>query len=567
MEQSNLFIPNLKRRPPPPTTSTTTTTTIMKEANLLIKGQRCDVCGATGNKEDKLVSCSKCSTTQDMASLDTAKQEYLRKIGKSCKIMTMSVDEVKKLKSGSELPVKRPSSSILNANVHNEQPIDGGKPCKKLTPSVKRTEKISYSATPKDVAPPPEITSGQNVPLATAKNTNAAKETKLLNPKNFEQYFLSRPSTSIAWRGGFQICDSVSARVGEPYRFFEGQPPSRITKQAHELLESMPLMLKAKLIPLGKLWPNLFPHSLPDLRDIALYILPSKRSEENLASLFELMESEKSVMMSCIDGVDLIIFTSKRLRIDAQYLMKHIKAERFLWGMFRRPKKNQTVQKKLVEMPCPPIGFVPDCQSNMDDSRVLDMEIDMIGGEEIVGEVDAVRNEFIPIHWAPTPTGYVKLNVAVCFNEDGKFFTAVGIVRDDSAQWMFGYSLKVNRIEKLMTVMDALNYGLQCLWDGGRRKVLVQSSSKEAVELLELEQLPAAGNPLALISQKCRELIKANWVCQISLINEEANLCANWLACHPQGINETTILFAPPREMLHLYESDLAREQAASGIP
>ncbi|KAM7266309.1 hypothetical protein ACFE04_004206 [Oxalis oulophora] len=73
-------------------------------------------------------------------------------------------------------------------------------------------------------------------------------------------------------------------------------------------------------------------------------------------------------------------------------------------------------------------------------------------------------------------------------------------------------------MDKLTVVMDTFHYGLQSLWDNRWRKVLVQSSLREMVELLERDQVPVADNPsLALISQKCREFIQADWVCQLSL--------------------------------------------------
>ncbi|KAM7255382.1 hypothetical protein ACFE04_026084 [Oxalis oulophora] len=400
-----------------------------------------------------------------------------------------------------------------------------------------------------------KLTSDQIFHLTTAKNNDASKKIMLLNPKILEHYFLNYPSSSVAWRGCFQICDSVSSRLGEPYRYFKAQPPCRIQKKAYELLDNMPLMLQVKLIPHDRLWPNLFSPLLPDLHDIAVYFFPFDRykSEENMVSLFELMDGQKSAMLTCIDGVDLIIFTSKQLHIDAQ-------CDR---------KKILSVEKKPVEIPYPFVS-TPDCLclTNMEDNRVIDVEIDMVGGEETVGQVEAARVDSIPIQWPRTATGCVKLNVASWFNDDRGFSIAAGVVLDDSAMWLFGYSFKVNHQDKLTAVMDAFRYGLQILWDSGRRKVLVQSSLREAVELLEREQVPVADNPsLALISQKCRELIQAYWVCQLSLVNEQANLCANWLATHQHEDKDTLIFFAPPQEMRHLYQSDHAQERAASRVP
>lgn len=42
------------------------------------------------------------------------------------------------------------------------------------------------------------------------------------------------------------------------------------------------------------------------------------RSKENHASLFRLMETENAAMRSYIDGVELLIFTSKQLHVESQ---------------------------------------------------------------------------------------------------------------------------------------------------------------------------------------------------------------------------------------------------------
>jgi hypothetical protein len=47
-------------------------------------------------------------------------------------------------------------------------------------------------------------------------------------------------------------------------------------------------------------------------------MLLTYRSKENSACLFELMEVQNAIMRACINGVDLLIFTSKQLHVDSQ---------------------------------------------------------------------------------------------------------------------------------------------------------------------------------------------------------------------------------------------------------
>nr|POE94906.1 hypothetical protein CFP56_67837 [Quercus suber] len=140
----------------------------------------------------------------------------------------------------------------------------------------------------------------------------------------------------------------------------------------------MPLILSVELLPQSQILADLFQNDCPDLRDTALYFSHDdniESSKEHAASLFEQMEVQNSMMRSSFNGVKLLIFTSKQLHVDSQ--------------------NNHTLDKGDAEPP-PVISSVEHAHNDrvsMDDSEAVDMEIDMVGGEN-VGRVDMVVSRY-----------------------------------------------------------------------------------------------------------------------------------------------------------------------------
>nr|XP_023925225.1 uncharacterized protein LOC112036622 [Quercus suber] len=135
----------------------------------------------------------------------------------------------------------------------------------------------------------------------------------------------------------------------------------------------MPLILSVELLPQSQILADLFQNDCPDLRDTALYFSHDdniESSKEHAASLFEQMEVQNSMMRSSFNGVKLLIFTSKQLHVDSQ--------------------------NKGDAEPPPVISSVEHAHNDrvsMDDSEAVDMEIDMVGGEN-VGRVDMVVSRY-----------------------------------------------------------------------------------------------------------------------------------------------------------------------------
>ncbi|RQO99641.2 hypothetical protein POPTR_014G040100v4 [Populus trichocarpa] len=239
----------------------------------------------------------------------------------------------------------------------------------------------------------PRTSKGKNsCPVTVAINSDV-EERDLPNilPK-LRLYHPHFPALHVTWKGGFKF-DVATQQMF--YGGFQAQLPCRVHRKAYESSRKIPLILQVKLLPQCDIWEDLFQDSCPDFCDIALYFFPSaniERSKENHASLFRLMETENAVMRSYIDGVELLIFTSKQLHVESQDIIARSGMGNFLWGVFRHAKHDKIICNKFPSL-ATALGSEHDDHANMGRDEAVDMEIDMVGGT-VIGRIDvAVSKE------------------------------------------------------------------------------------------------------------------------------------------------------------------------------
>ncbi|KAL3528462.1 hypothetical protein ACH5RR_007784 [Cinchona calisaya] len=211
-------------------------------------------------------------------------------------------------------------------------------------------------------------------------------ELQRTNPKtaNPVRKCLSDPASDASWNGSFKIYNDPKHHR-EMNDGIQAYPPSRVRKKVYEFSKLMPEVLQFELVPRGDLWANLFQNYCLDKGDIGLYFFPSNtRRCKNYISLLEVMGAEDLAMRSLMDGVELLIFTSKVLRLDCQKW----RGRHFLWGIFHSLSKYKKHASQVDAH-----EFHAQWASNQD----IDMEIDMIAGEE-VGRMDvAVPRESLQL--------------------------------------------------------------------------------------------------------------------------------------------------------------------------
>ncbi|KAI4343953.1 hypothetical protein L6164_011240 [Bauhinia variegata] len=190
----------------------------------------------------------------------------------------------------------------------------------------------------------------------------------------FKLYLSYLPSLDVSWRGGFKF--NCAAASGEFYGAFQAQPPCTIHRKAYKSSLQMPPILEVEPICTSLLLTDLFQNDCPDLQDVALYFFPSdntERSRQSLNSVFELLNVNNSTLKCAINGVELLMFTSKQLDVDSQGIIARVTAEYFLWGVFRQVKYDKIAKRSS-------------------DMEVVSMEIDMLGGID-VGITDLVMQD------------------------------------------------------------------------------------------------------------------------------------------------------------------------------
>ncbi|XWS47935.1 hypothetical protein CRYUN_Cryun13aG0028700 [Craigia yunnanensis] len=145
----------------------------------------------------------------------------------------------------------------------------------------------------------------------------AIVESNLLNigpslVKSFPNY----PTPDPTWCGSFEILNSISH--SEFFDGFRAHPPGKVHRKALEFSKQMPGVLLCTLLPGSDVWMDVFHDECPNMEDVALFFFPGsfERSKQQYFRLLGHMEAQDLVLKSCIDGVELLIFSSSRLHAD-----------------------------------------------------------------------------------------------------------------------------------------------------------------------------------------------------------------------------------------------------------
>ncbi|KAI3837089.1 hypothetical protein MKW98_005422 [Papaver atlanticum] len=153
----------------------------------------------------------------------------------------------------------------------------------------------------------------------------------------FEKGLPDHLSISSTWKGSFEIVGTTL--MDGSYEGLQAHPPRKVHVKAAKVLNEMPRQLQFKLHPRSDVSLENFNRLCPTKDDIALYFLPGddERSTKNYHILSDFIVSRDLTMRSCLNDVELLIFTSKKLPADCQ----KIKSKFYLCGVFRSAKKHR----------------------------------------------------------------------------------------------------------------------------------------------------------------------------------------------------------------------------------
>ncbi|KAF5205175.1 RING/FYVE/PHD zinc finger superfamily protein [Thalictrum thalictroides] len=138
------------------------------------------------------------------------------------------------------------------------------------------------------------------------------------------------PAVHASWKGSFEILNSPS----EFYEGFQAYTPGKLSRKAYLVVKEMPEVLQFTLQPRLDTWPEIFHTNSPSGFDIALYFWADDVCRKKYNHLLELMEKQDLSMHSFLNGVELLIFTSRQLPLESQRLSMQF----YLWGVFLSSK-------------------------------------------------------------------------------------------------------------------------------------------------------------------------------------------------------------------------------------
>ncbi|KAL4296367.1 hypothetical protein GQ457_12G003980 [Hibiscus cannabinus] len=155
------------------------------------------------------------------------------------------------------------------------------------------------------------------------------------------------------------------------------------------------------------------------------------------------------------------------------------------------------------------------------------------------GKIDATKSLMNPIFnvwtfasiagtsWECPPYGWVKINTDGAVGGRLNLATIGGVLRNNVGAWSFGFSRGVGCCSVLMvelwTVHDALLYA----WNFGFNCIILESDSKEVIEILNGSSVALDGSSLV---SAIVELLLRNWIVRCCHVFRESNMVADKLA-------------------------------------
>ncbi|KAL5789407.1 hypothetical protein ACOSQ2_004295 [Xanthoceras sorbifolium] len=94
-----------------------------------------------------------------------------------------------------------------------------------------------------------------------------------------------------------------------------------------------------------------------------------------------------------------------------------------------------------------------------------------------------------------------------------------GVIRDAKKNWLGGFAVNKGRGSVLKDEIWGIFEGLKFAWEAGFKRVIAETDSKSAVDLLFSEF--SEEHPLFDLLNNCRSLIKGCWVCLVQHCTEK----------------------------------------------
>ncbi|KAL4340467.1 hypothetical protein GQ457_08G018660 [Hibiscus cannabinus] len=141
--------------------------------------------------------------------------------------------------------------------------------------------------------------------------------------------------------------------------------------------------------------------------------------------------------------------------------------------------------------------------------------------------LDCRRNARAGTSWECPPDGWVKINTDGAVTGRLNLATIGGVMRNNVGAWIFGFSRGVGCCSVLMAELWAVHDALLYAWNFGYNCIILESDSKEVIEILNGSSVALDGSSLV---STIVELLLRNWIVRCCHVFRESNMVADKLA-------------------------------------
>ena len=166
-------------------------------------------------------------------------------------------------------------------------------------------------------------------------------------------------------------------------------------------------------------------------------------------------------------------------------------------------------------------AFVPSTILRQAYTYVLDLQISVQQMSSYV--VDPINGQ-----WSKPPPGYLKLNVYGGFLDSQGSFG--GLLRNEDGVWQWGFAGRFDASSALQAELKALQVGLQALLDRNLTRVIIESDSSHAINLIHGhpdDDHPCLPEILSCKSSQCT--LWSSPLMYISRVCNKSTHCMAWL--------------------------------------
>ncbi|KAL4283772.1 hypothetical protein GQ457_16G009340 [Hibiscus cannabinus] len=160
---------------------------------------------------------------------------------------------------------------------------------------------------------------------------------------------------------------------------------------------------------------------------------------------------------------------------------------------------------------------------------------------------------YSPSIWHSPHSGWVKANVDGAVIPVDLTAACGGVLRDDSGQWLLGFSRSLGCCSVLFAELWGVHDVLKHAWSMGCRKVIIETDSADVADLFSSRQEDLRGY---IIASTVRQMLNLDWEVTVCKISRVCNRVADALAKASRGLPVGEIIYHAAPHFVH----DLLRE-------